>query len=228
MKNLLIALTLVVGIAHGQTTIRAVDASGNSHVVMKFWVDSSWILVPLRLDTQATMPSRGGYIARNGNGDTIYITFGTSGTVAKLSFNGQANGKLFGDSAGVWGPVSSILDSVRAASTGHTKYHWGKIFGTYGTGYSNADSVVIIRPSLAVTVDSIMVWHNTGTATVNVTRTRGATTVDMLSTNATATTTWTAASGLQNATLQAGDVLVATIRSLTTTQQVVIQVDSHQ
>lgn len=122
----------------------------------------------------------------------------------------------------------TFVDSSRATGTPHTKYHWGKVFGTYITGYSQPDSVIVIRPSLAVTVDSIMVWHNTGTATVNVTRTRGATTVDMLSSNASASTSWTAASGLQNATLQAGDVLVATIRSLTTSQMIVIQVDAHQ
>lgn len=100
-------------------------------------------------------------------------------------------------------------------------------FGWYN--WTTADSVPVWKPDASCTIDSISAFHTGASSlTYNAIRIRSGTPVDLLSSNASATTTWVGASGLQNNSLLANDQIWVVIRSLTgTATQFTIQIYYH-
>lgn len=138
-----------------------------------------------------------------------------------------AAGKVWITSKGVGRVDATYSDGSRHNLDSVTTLTGSIAFGWYS--WTSADSVPVWKPNASATIDSISAFHTGASSlTYNAKRIRSGTPVDLLSANASATTSWVAGAGLQNGSLLANDQIWVVIRSLSgTATQFTIQIYYH-
>jgi hypothetical protein len=185
--------------------------SGVSKVVINAYFDSLKFNMPLGMPSYAAEDSlkrMGELMTTN---DTLKFR-GSSGSIERFSFKGGTSGQALIYDGRVWKPTTILK------TTGYSAENW-----------SSVDSVLIWEVTRSITIDSITARQTgEGTVTINPKRIRSGSGVDLLSSNATITTTLGAVSGLQNGTLQNFDQIWFRTKSVTaSTRQIFVQICWH-